>query len=138
MSRSGIAQLRMIKTLLLLTLFAGFACAETTPEWKAQLRSQTEPTQLAPEDAPAKVGYEKAENNVFPKTASYDGKWTVNGLSILDAEGKVALTWKDIGYHLAEVYNRQLVTGFPAGHPIGSVRAWGRCFTLPSYSMAFG
>jgi hypothetical protein len=87
----------MIKTLLLLTLFAGFAGAETTPEEQAQLEPQTEPNQPVPEDAPAKVGYEKAENNVFPKTASYDGKWTVNGLSILDAQGKVAFKWKDMG-----------------------------------------
>jgi hypothetical protein len=60
----------MIKTLLLLTLFAGFAWAETTPEEQAQLEPQTEPTKPAPEDAPVKVGYEKAENSVFPKTQS--------------------------------------------------------------------
>jgi hypothetical protein len=87
----------MIKILLLLTLFAGFAWAEATPEWQAQRDPQVEPTKPAPENVPAKVGYEKVENNVFPKTQSYDGKWTVNGLSILDAQGKVALTWKGIG-----------------------------------------
>jgi hypothetical protein len=74
----------MIKLLIISTLaLAGFASAETGP------------TKAAPEDAPAKKGYEKAENNVFPKTDSYDGKWTVKGFSIVDAQGKVAFTWKD-------------------------------------------
>jgi hypothetical protein len=87
----------MIKMLLMVTLFAGVAWAETTPEWKAQQDPQVEPTKPAPEDAPAKVGYEKAESNVFPKTASYDGKWTVEGFSIVNAQGETAFAWKDFG-----------------------------------------
>jgi hypothetical protein len=61
---------------------AGFVYAETKP---------------APDDAPAKTGYEKAENDLFPKTVSYDGKWTVKGFSIVDTQGHTAFTWQDNG-----------------------------------------
>jgi hypothetical protein len=74
----------MNKLLLIstLALVAGFAYAQTKP---------------APDDAPAKTGYEKAENDLFPKAASYDGKWTVKGFSIVNAQGETVFTWKDFG-----------------------------------------
>ena len=43
-------------------------------------------TKHVPEEVKAETGYEKAENDLFPKTASYDGKWTVDGFSIFDAQ----------------------------------------------------
>jgi hypothetical protein len=127
----------MIKTLLLLTLFAGFARAGATPKEQEQLKPQTETTQPAPEDAPAKVGYEKVENNVFPKTASYDGKWTVNGLSILDAQGKVALSWNGIG----AVWRMYMTVSWsPDCQRVVMLDQFGgpRCTTPPSCSMVFG
>jgi hypothetical protein len=71
----------MTKLLIISTLvLTGFAYAET---------------KSAPDEAPAKTGYEKADNDLFPKTQSYDGKWTVKGFSIVDAQGKVAFKWED-------------------------------------------
>jgi hypothetical protein len=90
----------MFKLLLISSLsLAGFAWAQTKPDstpWAV--------TKPAPAEAPATTGYQKAENGFFPKTASYNGKWTVNGFSIVDSQGNLAFTWKDTIHAIKRKY----------------------------------
>src|SRR5580700_6268321 len=67
---------------------ATIAFADEKTEWKE--------TKAAPDDRAASKGVEKTEQGLFPKTESYDGKWTVKGFTIVDnASGKVAFEWSD-------------------------------------------
>jgi hypothetical protein len=128
----------MIKLLIIGALMlAGFAwAAETTPTPDDNTRwKETKP---APEDAPAKTGYEKTENGLFPKTASYDGKWTVKGFSIVDAQGKVAFTWENKVRALARKY---IMVSWSQDSQ--RVIMWissdeGKCSMPPSYLTVFG
>jgi hypothetical protein len=72
----------MIRLLIITLALSSFATAQT---------------KHLPPEAKAKFGYEKAENDLYPKTESYDHKWIVEGFTIHDAQGKKVFSWQDNG-----------------------------------------
>ena len=105
---------------------SSLGAAEPTPVDEDNDVTPWKETKPAAEESPAVTGYEKTKNGLFPKTASYDGKWTVKGFSIVDAQGKVAFAWDDKIHAITRKYHdSELVAGFPASHHVGSVRTRG-------------